>query len=325
MDHGNIVEQGSHDQLVAAGGVYSTLVSKYAKAIEVDEPIRTDTGKSLRFTYSKMTSKLMEEAAEEEEQRTHFRTADVTSLASVGSILMRSWQSANSMRVLSGKSLKGIDEDEDDEEAGKEPEVKVDKSRLNQLTKNDRGKVALGTIGSAINGATFPVIGLLLSLMTAAYYPPNNDLSLVEPAVQKWALIMTGIAISAGLADFTQSWMFGVVGQNIAYQLRCMMMRALMRQEVGWYDEKDNSSGAIISRLEADALAVKGQVSDNLGLVGQILGTLLAGYPISFAYQWQLTLILTAMLPVIVIFMGVAMVFMQKTAVKVRYVHEAAQ
>jgi hypothetical protein len=40
-------------------------------------------------------------------------------------------------------------------------------------------------------------------------------------------------------------------------------------QEVGWFDRDRNSSGALTSKLSADALAVKGQFGDTLGLITQ--------------------------------------------------------
>lgn len=41
-------------------------------------------------------------------------------------------------------------------------------------------------------------------------------------------------------------------------------------QEVGWYDEDRNSSGVLASKLSSDALAVKGQFGDTMGLLTQV-------------------------------------------------------
>jgi hypothetical protein len=48
------------------------------------------------------------------------------------------------------------------------------------------------------------------------------------------------------------------------------MLRVM--QEVGWYDEDRNSSGVLSSKLSADALAVKGQFGDTMGLLTQVGG-----------------------------------------------------
>jgi hypothetical protein len=49
-----------------------------------------------------------------------------------------------------------------------------------------------------------------------------------------------------------------------------MMMGALMRQEIGWYDEEKNSSGVLATKLSSDSLAVKGQFGDTMGLLTQV-------------------------------------------------------
>jgi hypothetical protein len=41
-------------------------------------------------------------------------------------------------------------------------------------------------------------------------------------------------------------------------------------QEVGWYDEDRNSSGVLTSKLSADALSVKGQFGDTMGMLTQV-------------------------------------------------------
>lgn len=41
-------------------------------------------------------------------------------------------------------------------------------------------------------------------------------------------------------------------------------------QEVGWYDEDRNASGVLASKLSSDALAVKGQFGDTMGLLLQV-------------------------------------------------------
>ena len=43
-----------------------------------------------------------------------------------------------------------------------------------------------------------------------------------------------------------------------------------MLQEVGWYDEDRNSSGVLTSKLSADALSVKGQFGDSIGLLTHV-------------------------------------------------------
>lgn len=60
------------------------------------------------------------------------------------------------------------------------------------------------------------------------------------------------------------------MGQKLGRRVRVLMFKALLRQEVGWYDEERNNSGVLTSKLSTDALAVKGQFGDTMGLLTQV-------------------------------------------------------
>ena len=51
---------------------------------------------------------------------------------------------------------------------------------------------------------------------------------------------------------------FSVSGENLTSRLRSMTFRAMLRQEIGWFDEERNSSGALTTRLSSDAGQVQG-------------------------------------------------------------------
>lgn len=69
--------------------------------------------------------------------------------------------------------------------------------------------------------------------------------------------------------------------------------------EVGWFDEPENSSGAIGSRLSADAASVRALVGDALGLLVQNIATALTGLIIAFVASWQLAFIVLVLVPLV--------------------------
>lgn len=70
-------------------------------------------------------------------------------------------------------------------------------------------------------------------------------------------------------------------------------------QEVGWFDQEENSSGAIAARLSTDTLYIRGAVGDQLGLIIQTLVTIIAAYVIAFTASWKMTLVITATVPLL--------------------------
>ncbi len=58
-------------------------------------------------------------------------------------------------------------------------------------------------------------------------------------------------------------------------------------------------SGAIGARLSTDAAAVKSMVGDTLSLIVQNVGTIVCGLTIAFTANWELSLLVLALVPLL--------------------------
>lgn len=52
--------------------------------------------------------------------------------------------------------------------------------------------------------------------------------------------------------------MFGIAGEKLTQRLRHRMFDAMLKQEMGWYDNKDNAVGSLCARLAGEAANVQG-------------------------------------------------------------------
>lgn len=52
--------------------------------------------------------------------------------------------------------------------------------------------------------------------------------------------------------------MYGVAGEHLTERLRRLMFQKLLQQEIAFYDNKGNSTGALCARLSGEAAAVQG-------------------------------------------------------------------
>ena len=52
--------------------------------------------------------------------------------------------------------------------------------------------------------------------------------------------------------------MYATAGEHLTQRMRKMTFEAMLRQEIGWFDDPSNSTGALCSRLSADAGALQG-------------------------------------------------------------------
>ncbi len=53
-------------------------------------------------------------------------------------------------------------------------------------------------------------------------------------------------------------FMFALAGEALTARLRKMTFHAMLKQELGWYDDPNNNIGALCARLSGDAAHVQG-------------------------------------------------------------------
>lgn len=52
--------------------------------------------------------------------------------------------------------------------------------------------------------------------------------------------------------------MYGIAGEYLTERLRKLMFEKLLEQEIAFYDDKENSTGALCGRLAGEAATVQG-------------------------------------------------------------------
>lgn len=119
--------------------------------------------------------------------------------------------------------------------------------------------------------------------------------------IRKWCLYFVAIGVAAFFGYFFQLAGLGIGGERLTLKLRRDSFRALLRQEMGFFDEKKNSVGALTTRLATEASMVKGITGDTLGLISFSLSTIISGFVIAFVACWRVALVVTAVFPIMAI------------------------
>ncbi|CAF3700805.1 unnamed protein product [Rotaria sp. Silwood1] len=83
---------------------------------------------------------------------------------------------------------------------------------------------------------------------------------------------------------------FAVSGSKLTDRIRSKAFAHLLRQEVGFFDRLENSSGAICNRLSSDALNVQQMAGFRLGIICESIATFGIGVVLGVLVSWQLTL-----------------------------------
>lgn len=268
LGEGKVLEEGTHDELIQKGGHYSALESAANRSQE-------NPAVSKAMTLGEVGRKISQHSDGELERK----SSDTVAL-----------------------TIKSVDDEESPNEDEPDPQVKakpVSWRRLFKYSAPEKWYYIPAVLCAMGNGIVMPAFAFIFSRFLDIYYYPTS--ALVAENASLYALLFVGLALYMAIVVGFQNYLFGLIGERMTTRVRAALFQALLVQEVGYYDLKENSVGAVTGKLSSDAAMVKAGLSDRLGLTVQNLFTLVCGLGIAFYFGWKLTLILLALLPLMII------------------------
>lgn len=154
-----------------------------------------------------------------------------------------------------------------------------------------------GSIAAATVGASFPAFAVLFGEMYRVLGLENEDD--INSETINFSIMFVVVGVFTGLGTFLQMYMFGLAGVRMTTRIRKLAFSAMLKQEMGWYDEDANSVGALCARLSTDAGAVQGATGSRVGAILQAISTLVLGIGLSLYYTWKMTLVSVLSIPLV--------------------------
>ncbi|KZP07068.1 hypothetical protein FIBSPDRAFT_804345, partial [Athelia psychrophila] len=278
MGEGVVIEQGTHAELLAdEGGAYSKLV----RAQKLREQKEAQT---------------VEDAGEEvaEEGKVEVPTEDLK-IGLERKSTTRSLPSA----VLQKRSNLGAGDVEAgpgwaDEDMGLWRLFR----RLAEVNLAGWKNYALGSVAALVSGMVYPAFGVV-------YAKGINSFSQLDPHTRQYesdrvALWLFIIAIGSTLSLGVQNYLFAAAAGELSAKLRALSFRAILRQDIEFFDRDENSTGSLTSRMSDDPQKVNGLAGVTLGVIVQSVATVVAGSVLGLIFVWKLGLVGIACMPVLI-------------------------
>jgi ATP-binding cassette, subfamily B (MDR/TAP), member 1 len=109
---------------------------------------------------------------------------------------------------------------------------------------------------------------------------------------------------------------FGLSRERLVYHIRMEMFNKLLRLPASFYDQKENTAGAISVKLATDAFQLNNMVSGVLGVMCLNAATIATSLVFGIYYSWKVTLIALALSPIIAIVGSINMKIILKFTTK---------
>jgi ATP-binding cassette, subfamily B (MDR/TAP), member 1 len=281
MAEGRIIEQGTHDQLLESQGAYYRLVE------------------------AQKIAQLKEMTAEEQE------AIDA--------------EDEKLVRQVSSSTKPQYEEDPDDKNlANKLNRTQTQKSQSSVALQNRPGEAtqrySLWTLIKVIAGFNkkeWPImlVGLAFSIIcgggqpTQAVFFAKEIITLSTPVKNHrdqilsdssfWCLMYLMLALVQFLAFCTQGIAFAFCSERLIHRVRDQAFRTMLRQDIGYFDQEENTAGALTSFLSTETTHMAGLSGTTLGTILTVLTTLIASITLSVAIGWKLALVTASTIPVL--------------------------
>jgi len=130
---------------------------------------------------------------------------------------------------------------------------------------------------------------------------PLDPESLIEfDKIRENTYIMIGIAVCAFIMPFFARLIWGLLGESMTKKIRHKLYTSLLRKHIGWFDNKENSSGQLTSIIASEAQTLNGVSTEAVGTILESMNGLIVGLVVGLIYSWKISLVAIAASPLMI-------------------------
>ena len=266
MKEGRIIEQGTHQELVDLNGFYTTLIKDQLAADEIRNLKERSRNDNIDNPNVSMFMSYTEDTSNSRE------TVDMDE-SEVYSVIEKPIKS-------------------------KEKEMKIKKKRIWKLITDHKCDLSIGILSSFLYGAVCPFVGLVTGETINSL--SSNEEEIIRSRGLKFAFVYMGLAVFGGLTLFLKMWKLQSLGAVISMKIKRKIFEKYLELHMGFFDIKENSPGALSTKLSIDSSQLDSIILDLVGGILTTISTFLISFILGMIYDWKITLILFVFMPFIV-------------------------
>lgn len=276
MKDGKIYESGTHTELMDKKGLYYKLVVTQTNICN-EEKEETDLREEDKTEDYENSEKILEDCSECEED-------DLKEITDIPEELLK----LNKIRKMSiiqfhNNCVK--------------KNSKYCMWKLIKFNSPEWAFLLFGCIGCIVNGGLVPIYAYFYGQVFESLTLKGEEL---KKEARFWSFMFVLLGITAGSTIVCQTWLLTFASEKLMMRLRAMAFTNILRQSVGWFDNKDSNPGCLTTKLARDAPIVKAAGGMRAGQVMSAIVTLTIAICIALIFGWKLAIVLSFSLPLIV-------------------------
>ncbi|KAI4575245.1 hypothetical protein MJG53_020447 [Ovis ammon polii x Ovis aries] len=167
--------------------------------------------------------------------------------------------------------------------------------RILKLNAREWPYMLVGSVGAAVNGTVTPMYAFLFSQILGTFSIPDKEEQ--RSQIHGVCLLFVAIGCLSLCTQFLQGYAFAKSGELLTKRLRKLGFRAMLGQDIGWFDDLRNSPGALTTRLATDASQVQGATGSQIGMMVNAFTNIAVAMIIAFFFSWKLSLVIVCFFP----------------------------
>lgn len=172
-------------------------------------------------------------------------------------------------------------------------------SRLLSLNLPEWKQGIIGILSAIAFGSVQPVYALTIGGMISAFYSPSHEE--MQSRIQKYCMIFIILCLVSVVLNLCQHYNFAYMGERLTRRIRLRMLEKILSFEAAWFDEEQNSSGALCCRLSNEAAMVKSLVADRVSLLVQSTSAVTVAMVMGLVVAWKLALVMIVVQPLTIL------------------------
>ncbi|XP_038899329.1 ABC transporter B family member 19-like [Benincasa hispida] len=258
IERGSLAEIGTHFQLMEREGAYYNLIKLASEAVRQTSPKRNDVQKFTDLSFNDISKS---EYVVEISQSKYFKSA--------------------------------VEDKLEEKKEVKRRNVKI--TELLKLQKPEIPMLLLGFLMGLSAGAILSIFPFILGEALQVYF--DSGTSRMKTKVGHLCIVLVGLGIGCILFMTGQQGFCGWAGTKLTVRVRDLLFRSILKQEPGWFDFPENSTGILISRLSIDCINFRSFLGDRISVLLMGVSAAAVGLGLSFWLEWRLTLLAAALTP----------------------------